>query len=95
MGYMRIDAIPEARYICDTLDNLKDLPRHTMGTTCWVISEGCEYICNSAGVWNKKIRETLTSSGSVDLSNYYTKEEVNAKLDEVIALTREEIMKIT
>jgi hypothetical protein len=80
--------------MCDTLADLADLPsRLSMGTTCWVIAEGCEYIRNSKGEWNKKVRETILAPEIAE--NFYTKEEIDQKLEDIIALTKEEILKIT
>lgn len=78
MSIMRIDSIPETRFMCDDLEDLKELPTQ-MGSTCWVIGEGCEYMCNGRGEW---INQTIVSSTEeeeevVDLSQFVTKEELN------------------
>ena len=62
-----------------------------MGSTCFVISEGIEYIRNSKGKWLPKGGNKL-----IDPGNYYTKQEVDNKLSKsVIPLTENEILAIT
>jgi hypothetical protein len=53
MGYARQTALADA-YICDTKEDLNLLPHSIMGSTCWVISENLEYICNSKNKWLPK-----------------------------------------
>lgn len=53
MAYMRLDAVPENRYLCDTLEDLQTIPNLHYGDKCFVISENCDYICNSKKEWNK------------------------------------------
>jgi hypothetical protein len=53
MGYARRTSL-ENVYIADTKEDLNLLPHSTMGSTCWVISENLEYICNSKNKWLPK-----------------------------------------
>lgn len=92
MGYICQTALSDT-YIADDKDDLTSLPRSKMGSTCLVISENMEYICNSKGKWIAR-RKTST-----DLSptNYYTKTEIDSKIKEnsTIALTTNEVLAIT
>lgn len=91
MGYICQTALSDA-YIADDKDDLTSLPKSKMGSTCLVISENMEYICNSKGKWIAR-RKT-----SADLSptDYYTKTEIDSKIKESkIALTTNEVLAIT
>lgn len=91
MAYARQTALIDA-YICDTKDDLTLLPRSSIGSTCWVISEKCEYICNSKGKWLPRLNKDITT----DAANYYTKAEVDNKIIiSQVALTENEILAIT
>jgi hypothetical protein len=70
MAYKRISAIT---FLADYISDLKELPKSPMGTECHIIENASEYKCNSAGEW---ILQTIVS-GNCDLSNYYTKLEVD------------------
>lgn len=80
MGYIRLDTIPEARYLCDTKEDLNTLSsRARIGDTCWVIADAVEYMCNSKREWIKQSSTTstiITPSGEIDLSNYVTTEQL-------------------
>ena len=84
MGYMRIDATPEAKYLCDTLEDLSTLlPRPGYGDTCWVISEACEYIYNSKGEWLPKTKTSAGSDTKVDLTGYATEDFVQEQIQNI------------
>lgn len=40
-------------FVCDTTDDLKDLPRCEMGSSAIVLSESAVYMKNGAGKWVK------------------------------------------
>lgn len=40
-------------FVCDTADDLKDLPRCEMGSSAIVLSESAVYMKNGAGKWVK------------------------------------------
>lgn len=91
MGYIRQTALSDA-YIADDKDDLTSLPKSKMGSTCLVISENMEYICNSKGKWIAR-RKTSTDLSPTD---YYTKTEIDSKIKESkIALTTNEVLAIT
>lgn len=91
MGYIRQTALSDA-YIADDRDDLTSLPKSKMGSTCLVISENMEYICNSKGKWIAR-RKTSTDLSPTD---YYTKTEIDSKIRESkIALTTNEVLAIT
>ena len=83
MGFMKFDAIPEAKYLCDTIEDLSILlPRPSYGDTCWVISEACEYICNSKGEWLPKEKASKTTA-NVDLTGYATEDFVQEQIQNI------------
>ena len=83
MGFMKFDAIPEAKYLCDTIEDLSTLlPRPSYGDTCWVISEACEYICNSKGEWLPKEKASKTTA-NVDLTGYATEDFVQEQIQNI------------
>lgn len=92
MGYSRQTSLTDA-YIADTVEDLASLPKSTMGSVCWVISEGIEYICNSKNKWLPRYKKTTAPE---ELSNYYTKQDIDSQLQSVpkIALTENEIKAI-
>ena len=83
MGYTRQTALADA-YICDAKEDLTLLPQSSMGSTCLVISEGIEYICNSKGKWLPRSNKTIP-------------EEIDTKILSVprVALTSNEVLAIT
>lgn len=84
MGYMKIDAIPEARYLCDTIEDLSTLlPRPNYGDTCWVISEAREYIRNSKGEWLPKDKISAGVDTKVDLTGYATEDFVQEQIQNI------------
>lgn len=86
--YEQYGKIRSLEYIADTVVDLADLPKATMGSTCYVIENATNYMCNSKNEWipqNKPVDNNSggtvnPDSGSVDLSNYMTKAEVNAAI---------------
>lgn len=91
MAYIRQTALSSA-FICDAKEDLVLLPHSSMGSTCLVISENLEYICNSKGKWLPR----LNKNAIIDSTNYYTKNEIDSKISETkIALTKNEILAIT
>ncbi len=93
MAYKKINAV---YYIADSKNDLKNLPEAPMGAECFVIEEASEYKCTSDNRWFKQTG-VATQNGSVDLTGYATENYVNeaiAKIEELIALTKEEILNI-
>lgn len=83
MGFMKLDAIPEAKYLCDTIEDLNSLlPRPSYGDTCWIISEACEYIHNSKGEWLPKEKVSNTTT-KVDLTGYATEDFVQEQIQNI------------
>ena len=78
--YEQYGKIRSMEYIADTVEDLKELPQSAMGSTCYVIENAVNYMCNSKNEW---IAQTKSSGGNnggggadIDLSNYMTKSEV-------------------
>ena len=83
----------DSSYIADTIEDLKELPLASMGSTCYVISNATKYIVNSKGEWIAQYTNSGSGSGGAmpDLSNYATKDEIkrletliNTKQDQLI-----------
>lgn len=93
MGYARQTALADV-YICDAKEDLALLPQSSIGSTCLVISEGIEYICNSKGKWLPRTIKTIPDEIK---ANYYSKTEIDTKILTVprVALTENEILAIT
>ena len=74
-------------FICDTLEDLAQLPKLNMGSTCYVISEAAKYMINSQGEWIiQSANKTPTAGGSsVNLSKYATIEYVDNAFAEMPA----------
>ena len=88
MGYVRQTALVNA-FLADTKEDLILLPQSPMGSTCLVISDGIEYICNSKGKWIGR------ASASTD-TNHYTKTEIDDKIKKATsALTENEVLHLT
>ena len=61
-----------------------------MGSTCLVISEGMEYICNSKGKWICRRPSAITDT------NHYTKTEIDDKIAKAtMVMTENEILHLT
>lgn len=83
------------RYMADYISDLETIENPRWGAECYVIETGSEFKCNSEGKWFNQNPSSISSNGNnIDLSNYYTKAEVDAKIDEMVALTKEEILAI-
>lgn len=84
--------IQDKSYIADSLEDLNKLPSSNMGSTCWVIETAEKYMVNSQGKWilqtlstNGKSDHPINPDGSIDLSMFATKEEMNKKDEEILA----------
>lgn len=94
--YESYGKIRSLEYLADTVEDLKELPKSTMGSTCYVISNATNYMCNSQNEW---IPQNQNSNGensggnngnggsnsNVDLSNYMTKAEVEQAIADATA----------
>ena len=76
--YEQYGKIRSMEYIADTVEDLKDLPHSAMGSTCYVIENAVNYMCNSKNEWIAQTKPSGGNSGGadIDLSNYMTKSEV-------------------
>ena len=84
MGYVKLDAIPEAKYLCDTKEDLALLlPRPSFGDTCWVIEEAAEYIYNSKGQWLPMSNASAGAETKVDLTGYATEDYVQEQIQNI------------
>ena len=96
MGFIRQTSLVNA-FLADSKEDLSSLPQTTMGSICYVIDEGREYICNSKGKWIAKRRGTEETV----LEDYYTKTEVVNVVENMIEdvkiypLTTTDILAIT
>lgn len=93
MAYKKINAV---YFIADSKDDLKSLPEAPMGAECFVIEEAIEYKCTSDNRWFKQSGNAI-QNGSIDLTGYATEDYVDnaiANIEELIALTKEEILNI-
>jgi hypothetical protein len=72
----------DSSYIADTIEDLKELPLASMGSTCYVISNATKYMVNSKGEWIAQYTNT-TGGMMPDLSNYVTKDMLE-KLEQLI-----------
>lgn len=78
--YEQYGKIRSMEYIADTVEDLKELPHSAMGSTCYVIENAVNYMCNSKNEWIAQTKSSGSNSGGgsadIDLSNYMTKSEV-------------------
>ena len=77
--YEQYGKIRSMEYIADTVADLKELPHSAMGSTCYVIENAVNYMCNSKNEWIAQTKSSGGNSGGgadIDLSNYMTKSEV-------------------
>lgn len=77
--YEQYGKIRSMEYIADTVEDLKELPHSAMGSTCYVIENAVNYMCNSKNEWIAQTKSSGGNSGGgadIDLSNYMTKSEV-------------------
>ena len=85
--YEQYGKIRSMEYIADTVEDLKELPQSAMGSTCYVIENAVNYMCNSKNEWIAQTKSSGGNSGGadIDLSNYMTKSEV----EQAIAIATE------
>ena len=82
---MAFEKVRPYQYICDTKEDLKNIPEKKMGVECFVIKEACEYMLMSNGEWIKQIVNNSGNTGSdIDLSDYVTKEELTNELNGLV-----------
>ena len=77
--YEQYGKIRSMEYIADTVEDLKELPQSAMGSTCYVIENAVNYMCNRKNEWIAQTKSSGGNSGGgadIDLSNYMTKSEV-------------------
>ena len=77
--YEQYGKIRSMEYIADRVEDLKELPHSAMGSTCYVIENAVNYMCNSKNEWIAQTKSSGGNSGGgadIDLSNYMTKSEV-------------------
>lgn len=72
-------------FICDGIEDLKNLPFATIGSTCYVIENASKYMVNSKGEW---IRQTYgdminPEGGNIDLTKYATIDYVNNEINKI------------
>ena len=89
--YEQYGKIRSMEYIADTVEDLKELPHSAMGSTCYVIENAVNYMCNSKNEWIAQTKSSGGNSGGadIDLSNYMTKSEV----EQAIATATEGMIK--
>lgn len=91
MAYSRYNSMTDIHFIADTIEDMKSIPSASMGDTCLVIAERVTYMCNSKGEWIAPGQAAVppTTGGStedntgVDLSDYLTKEEHEARISPI------------
>lgn len=85
--YEQYGKIRSLEYIADTVVDLADLPKATMGSTCYVIENATNYMCNSKNEWipQNKPSSGGGGGGDIDLSNYMTKSEVAKAISDATA----------
>ena len=83
MAYQRFNQ-NDMSFIADTKEDLKTLPKCSMGSTCYIIDEARKYMMNSKGEWIPQEPGTNNNTGggnngsggnNVDLEGYLTEEE--------------------
>lgn len=96
MAYQRFNQ-NDMSFIADTKEDLKTLPKCSMGSTCYIIDEARKYMMNSKGEWIPQEPGTNNNTGggnsdsggnNVDLEGYLTEEEAKE-----IFLTKEDFDK--
>lgn len=82
MGFSRLNIMSDVQFICDTKSDLALLPYSSMGSTCYVIDESATYMCNSKQEWIKQNPDgNGGNSEQINLDNYYTKDEIDQRLE--------------
>ena len=72
MASQKYNPASDIHYLADTIEDLKSLPKHSMGDTCLVIENQRVYMANSEGEW---IDQEAVKAG-VDLKGYVTTEQL-------------------
>ena len=70
MGFQKYEQYGKIRsieYIADTKEDLVNLPKSPMGSTCYIISESTKYMCNSKNEWIA-LKSSSSSSEGEDMS---------------------------
>lgn len=70
-------------YLCDTKNDLKNIPEVELGAECYVIKEACKYLLMSNGEWARQ-GSAAGAAPEVDLTGYATEDYVNSKSDEIL-----------
>lgn len=70
-------------YLCDTKNDLKNIPEVELGAECYVIKEACKYLLMSNGEWVRQ-GSAAGAAPEVDLTGYATEDYVNSKSDEIL-----------
>ena len=82
---MAFEKIRPYQYICDTKNDLKNIPEKKMGVECFVIKEACEYKLMSDGEWIKQAAANAGgASGDIDLSDYATEQYVDNAIANIV-----------
>ena len=68
----------DTTFIADTVDDLKNIPTTSMGSTCYIIETSDKYMVNSSGEWVLQTESAesgpvvMPDGTSIDLSAYAT-----------------------
>lgn len=82
---MAFEKIRPYQYICDTKNDLKNIPEKKMGVECFVIKEACEYKLMSDGEWIKQAAANAGGAGGdIDLSDYATEQYVDNAIANIV-----------
>ena len=82
---MAFEKIRPYQYICDTKNDLKNIPEKKMGVECFVIKEACEYKLLSDGEWIKQVTANAGGAGGdIDLSDYATEQYVDNAIANIV-----------
>lgn len=70
--YEQYGKIRSMEYLADTKEDLQDIPKSPMGSTCFVIAESITYMCNSKNEWVAlKSSSSNSGSGSINPGDTY------------------------
>ena len=85
-------------FIADEIADLANLPRVSMGSTCYIIATAEKYMVNSKGQWILQVASTQGGGGGtssdIDLSKYATIQYSDTKDEETLQNTDEHIAQI-
>ena len=82
---MAFEKIRPYQYICDTKNDLKNIPEKKMGVECFVIKEACEYKLMSDGEWIKQVTANAGGAGGdIDLTDYATEQYVDNAIANIV-----------